>query len=304
MQIRHILRPFTRKPDEPLNVLIQGFDGLFEESLAKTGHTIWSIPNAQKYPCHPSLLPNVKWIQNVEHLPIGLTLDVVICNDRVLGYNMCNALASNLHIPLIIVEHYHPFGMLQKEDIYTLQRTQRCNKHVVTHPAIKDVWESGEVIPYGIPKYNGVDKTRLAVTIGRYNPIELNAIRGAMQVLGGHHIINLYTEQTSLEQISLALAAADTYVGFTMHNNIPLELLYAAAHGCKILTSRVPLIEQTFGNTVSYFNNLSELQKSGVFLQQLQGGAKELVAELFDEDRFIQSWKQILTEVTNNGHVR
>lgn len=314
MTVKNILRQFTKNPDEKLNILVQSFDGIFEEMLSKTGHNIYVLPNSQQYPCSTTLTPNVKYVENIAHIPIDMVIDLVICNSRLTQYDQCKRLAVGLHIPLLAVDHHSPVGLLQQDDILNIRALHKVNSYVSIHSEITNEWwggDVGSVIPYGIElDTSSTEKGDLAVTIGMFNPMEYASLVRIMESFGRFQIVNLATDKVTPEQINLLLSSASVYINFTMHNYIPIYLLSAMAHKCLVISSNVQILQKVFSsNSILFFSKVEELpmlfslSKNPALRNRIIDEAFTIVKNGFSMSSFIDRWNTVLSDTVNNGYI-
>ncbi len=310
--LRNILRSVTMEADTQLNLLVAPFNGFFEQMLQDAGHKVTLLPNI-KYPCDTSLIGDMKILNDPNYVGVAETFDAVICNDRVVQYEMCMNIASAYHIPLIVVEHYNPTGMLHPDDLATLKEMQKYNAYVATSQNILNDWEiEGEPIPYGISDKLPIDKSELILAIGNFQPLELNHLRH----LGGTNkmfIVNLNTpNQLDRKTLSDLYSKADIFVSLTPHNFCSIPMLEAMSHGCAVISNNLSVLNGTLDasnamlcDDSQQFKHAINALRSNVKMREMLGrNARTTIHNRYNLELFASRWDSLLRTTINKGYIR
>ncbi len=305
--VKNIVRSVSAK--DKLNILVAPLDGMFEDMLSETGHDIYALPMLSKY---GFVGTKCKVLENPNHLPINLTFDAIICNDRVVQFDTCRNISNVLHIPLVVVEHYNPVNMLRLDDLNVISANQKVKNYVYVDESIHNYWhDNGKLIHYGVTKQQPVEKQDVILACGHFNQLEHMSVANMLAEIGPNVVINLNTERVSAEQLHAMCATASVFVCFNAHNNINIPMIYGMANGCAIVSSRLPILEKLLDKQNSLLcNGLQEfvgalkfLKTSNDLIHNLGNAARSVAEQRFCMNTFISSWNMVLNETVNNGYV-
>jgi len=310
--LRNILRSVTIELDTKLNLLVAPFNGFFEQMLQDAGHNITLLPNI-KYPCDTSLLENMGILQDPNYVGVADTFDAVICNDRVLQYELCLNIANAYHVPLIVVEHYNPINMLHPDDLATLKQMQEYSGYVATNQNILDAWGlAGEPIKYGITDKPLLEKSELILAIGNFQPLEVNHIRhlaGPNKVF----IVNLNTpNKLDRHTLSDLYSKADIFVSMTPHNYCSIPMLEAMSYGCAVVSNNLPVLEGTLDasnsmvcdNITQFQHAINALRSNQKMREMLGSNARKTIHAQYSFETFVNKWNDVLRTTINKGYIR
>lgn len=308
--IRNIIRG-ALPHDTKLNLLVAPFNGFFEQSLVKTGHNIYGLANMMKYMCPHTLVPNVKVLPNVQQVPISWTFDALICNDRVDQWQSCQQVAQLFHIPMIVVEHYHPQHMLALEDIDSIKKMQAFATYVPTNPLIAEAWnENRRVVRYGIEPIESKPKQEVVLVVGNFQPPELPSIRALGQTCGQLAVVNLNSDPITREQLNELYAVCDIFINLDIHNKVSIPMLEAMSAGCAVISHDLPGVRDVIsGENGIICNQADDLRQHVLNLRthkltaKLGAAAQETIREKFAMDRFITDWDAVLNDTIKRGYI-
>lgn len=312
--IRNILRSALRTEDDRLNILVITFDGQFEQMLGKTGHNFYCVPELSKIRWSPQLvtLPdNVKMLKSVNNLGLRIDYDLVLCNSRIEQYGLASQISNVLHIPMIIVEHFHPQNVWRLEDIEIIKTSQRQNLHVSATDSIGHFWNiGGRIINYGVELPDAQPIDQGSVLLCGDFPIQDQKILFEMlkgvpkaKIIGNNPGVSLPIVDTELDKY---YAGADIYVNVSTATNLPISLLKAMAAGCAIISNDVFVLQDALepgknaliAKTIPEFKaHISRLQNNKTVARQMGQRSREIIQEKFGLSRFISEWGSALDDV-------
>lgn len=314
--MRNILRSTLRTENDRLNILVITFDGQFEQMLAKTGHNLYCVPELTKIKWSPDLITlpsNVKMLKSVNNLGLRVDYDLVLCNSRIEQYALASQISNVLHIPMIIVEHFHPQNVWRLEDIEIIKTSQRQNLHVSATNSIGSFWNiGGRVINYGvdIPAITEIDQGSVLL-VGDFpqqdNKLLYEMLKGVpkAKIIGNNPGISLPLVDTELQKY---YQMVDIYVNVSTATNLPISLLKAMAAGCAIVSNDVFVLQDALedgknaliARSIPEFKaHISKLQNNKNLARQMGMRSREIIVEKFGLSRFVSEWGSALDDVAS-----
>ena len=306
--LKNILNSVLRTPGQKLNLLVAPFNGFTELMLEKTGHKIFYLPNA-KYKFNPKT--SVIVVNDIVSMPGDIVIDAVICNDRVVQYDVCLNIARALHVPLVVVEHYHPDNMLHRDDLKYLRLNQVRSEYIPTQISINKAWdEVGDVIPYGI-EARDINRGDGVLSVGNFSPMDTINIT---QTFAPHRTLVYNLEQQTIPINDEVYTCCDIYANLCQHNMIPIPMLEAMSYGIPAVSIKNTVLASLFEHEKNIFfcedigqiaNTIKLLKSQGgrSALERVGNNGRELVRTQFNLETYINLCNIQLNKVTQKGYL-
>lgn len=310
--INNIIRAAIRKPGDKFHIITCGFDGYYENMLAKTGNTVYVLPIQSRFEWRIDLPPKEKnciILPDVNDMPVDLEADVILCQERRVQYPLAFQLAHMLHIPLVCVEHF--LGL-------EIPPGQRFDAHISTSNEIAQQ-TPGEttVIPYGIKiPTNRFNKNESVVIIGNFTPDERNIVSHLLQGVPNLKVIGnnpgLSNDAKTQFEYDLAIRNASIYINLSLDGRITNHLLRAMASECVIISNDTPGIRSILNKDNSIIctsapaiiSAITKIKKQPDVANTLTIEAKQTVSN-YTLDVFTSNLNLFLEHLTaNNRYTR
>lgn len=309
--IQGIIRNIIKKPEEKCNILSIMHDGFFEELLSKTGHNLYVLVNKMPNWLTKTLdvVDNIKPCQTPKDIPKHISIDAVICNDRIKLYEQSKGLSRLAHAPLIIVDHLDISG-LKSEDIHLINKNtghfQICASNVfgqIGHINYTDIIQYGLEIPENIVPIK--DRQNNIVLVGDYTREQqlLSVLKNQFNAVA----INSQNHPGSFSEIAKIVGNSKIYLNLSAEPSMSIHTLMAMAQGCVVINHQAnslsKILNGTNGITYSGGQNLLTYLKAILEHQQqiqsISNAAIETIRIQFNQQRFINQWNLIFSQLTN-----
>lgn len=301
--INNIIRAAIRKSGDRFNILTFGFDGYYENMLAKTGNMIYVIPVHSRYEWKFNLPPKEKdciILPDVNNLPIDLEIDVILCQDRRVQYDIANQFRHILHSPLVCVEHF--YGL-------PIPNGQQFDGIVAASSKIAEQIDA-TIIPYSIEKMPTPTKDGSIVSIGEYGNEERGVLSNIKQMIPDFRILGnnpgISPQPKTQKEYDLAIKGASIYINLSIDGRISNHLLKAMAASCVIISNNTPGIAGVLNSENSIMcssapaitSAITKIKKNPELAQKLGEAAKQTANELSPAN-FRNNWNALLEETVN-----
>lgn len=302
--MQSILRRVVIKPEEKRNVLWFGLDGEFESLFSEVNANFYLVPELLKNSL-VRLPKNFFRLQSINNLPISFDFDCVVTNERV-QLDVAFSVASNLHLPLIHVEHNERIPNAADEQYINLMA--RNNIQVSCTQDICNQWNiGGRIIPYGIPfstKQNNLHKN--VFVIGNFNQQEISII---------HNIIRDYPKELVCINQNFPDGVFESdgiFLNLSGPYNIPVPLLKAMQNGLVIISNKTFVLDKYLkdgynslvGSSMEEIHDkLHTLLRNFEPRKKLLEQAKNTFLNI-NNTNFVNQWNQLLQDITKITYIR
>lgn len=301
--VSSIVRRTLRKDDEKLKILCFFLDGIFEETLLKTGHIFYGssasyaglsvIPNKQLYE-----LPN-----NFDEVPKDINFDMIICNYRSGQLDSAKKLSSALHIPLIVIEHHLMSTKLRE----VLKNTIYTSEHLQNH------YNGQEYIPYTADiEFTNKDRNIDIFVYGQFN----NKDRSIIEYLQSLHF-NLVvggnnpgiSERMTIAEIKEKMLNSKIFLNLSYPNFTSNLLFYAMGCGCIIISNSTPLTEHFIKHeeTGLLEKNLTDFPiaiNTALNKPELGINAQNYIKLHHNPTSVVEQWSNKLSEISKQVYIQ
>lgn len=300
-----VLNRCIPKPDKHIFVL--PYNGWFEKSLCKTGHTFYGEVAAASHPWNPNTFnmpENFVLLSN--RVPPGLEFDFVLINDIYKQIDRAYQISCELHIPIVNVNHYHPW-FFKRED---LQKLKNEYKKIYANIAIsEDIclgWQSGgEMIGYEVDMRPTHIKTNAILLLGQYQQKDYFLIKDICEDFPNLVIIGDnpgLSRAGSIEDEDIALDNSKIYIHLST-DAAPLTNIYRAmAAGCVVICNKTPSTE---GLIIDGFNGfiaesvddfrlaIDKVMKNESLANKIGSSARNTIETDYSTPAFIEKWNRV-----------
>lgn len=260
-----LTRGATRQ-GEPLNIISFPTHESYQTNLARTGHRFFLLQGKdiktwnqafRPLPEGHVLLNNAR---GNKQLPPELNFDLVLSQNKFGQYPMALSLASQLHLPLICLEHCLPHPDWSQKDIDQAREQTPCDIQVFISEYSREQWGFGpdeaEIVHHGIDTdlFRPAGSERKNVLLSVVNDWKnrqyacgftqwQEATRDLpVQVLGDNP--GLSHPASSVRELVHAYQNARIFVNTSLVSPIPMAVLEAMASGCAVISLATCMIPQ------------------------------------------------------------
>lgn len=293
--INSVIRKVLRREGDAMNVFVLPYDGYFERNLCMTGHNIFV--NTYSLKTKPSNLFVIS--DNPSVIPQFLDVDLVIVNDRLRQYDRGVRFRDFMHVPMLIVDHFHPQG-LKKEELERVRVKTQCDISVSVDEDIQKSWGvQSEFAPYGVERQAPVQKDGSVLIYGKFPSGEHHLIK-RMQDGDSNIIVRGPNPGLSLdcsdEDLLKLMSKASVYVNLTPDHHIPYNVMRAMMCGCAIISNKVEALNHILTPENSLrCSGMVEYQKaiSSIEAEKLGAAARKYAETHFDLLESVKAWTHI-----------
>jgi len=292
--INSILRKVTRKPGDALNIFIYPHDGYYERNLCLTGHNFFTT----EYPFkdRPSNLHILS--DSPKHIPTYLNIDLVILNHRITQYDRGITFGNFMHVPNIIVDHWHPRSLKQVEFVSIKNKT-RSDLVVSTDAEIQKAWGiESELIPYGVENIKS-DKNNSILIYGKFTPYDYYLLQSLTKdsnvILRGDN--PGLSKDCTEDELTQLISNAKIYINLSTEDTISYNLLRAMSAGCCIISNKTSILTNILNESNSIVcTKLTDFQEA---IKSPKVGTLAIAAKHYAEENlsmggFIRKWQNLL----------
>ena len=294
----------TIRESKTLNILCFFLDGLFEETLLRTGHNFYG--SEQSYSAL-NVYPSNKLYElphTFDKIPRDIKFDIILCNHREGQLQPALFLSQSLHVPLILIEHALSFRKLPdkiKNTIYTCE-------------LLKDTHGGETVIPYGAELLDSEDERDIDVFVyGEFNNRDrallkhLKSLSFNMEIGGENSGIS---QKLTFKALQEKLLHSKVFLNLSLPNFTSSILLQAMGCGCAIVSNRTELTEHFIEDKKTGLLEKS-LDKFGPRINEAIDNRDELVhnAQLYineyhNVDDIVSQWSNKFDEISQQVYIR
>lgn len=261
------------------------------------------------------------------HLPNGVTFDVVLSQHKFGQYQSLGVFSKLLHIPIISLEHTLPMLTWGAEQLESY-RAMRSFETVFISEYSRKKWGYGElparVIEHCVDEHIFSPDPTVVRTPHILTVANEYITRGHLLGFDDYQQIHpslprfpvgdtpgLSEPARTTEELVQHYRQAQVFLNTSIVSPIPSSLLEAAACGCAIVSSNNCMIPDIFTHGVDAFlyNNtdemnqyLNELLKNKGLAQEMGMKAKATVNQRFNKDRFVKEWEGLFYDVANRKY--
>lgn len=316
----------VNKPVDKLTVLLTSTHHFTDTNLCLTGHDFYNLDVPQfpiKWPQGHPVPSNMHFIKSIEELP--WKPDVILSQNIVDQYNHFAQLAYYFDCPIIEFEHTVPTEEWMK--FGTVDHINNVLANVrrlfITDFSRKE-WKSGpnsDVIYHMVDseKYSGWTggNGRCMVLVNAFNtrkwavgdPIEFMTKCDSIDLFGANPGFN--SQHLAGHDVVRKMQEYDVFLNTSLRSPIPASVLEAASVGMPIVSTKTCAIPEFFkdGESILYFSTVDEaishvntLLKDKVLATKLGQGARKVILEKFNKDRYVSDWNRNFKEVIGEYH--
>lgn len=337
-----LTRAATREKDEKLNILTFPTHERYETNLALTGHNFYSFraTNGQEikdswntnYGDPPSNYMLLDKRLGDKQIPIDVDFDLVLCQNKFGQFQIGSAIARQLSLPIIALEHTLPLPMWD-EGRREAMKNMRGDINVFISSFSIPEWGFNE-------DDEDVRVIKHCVNSDMFKPDELGNISRENRILSvvndwinrdwccGFKIWERVTQQlpvypvgetTGLSKSARPDELVDIYSNSRIFFNtstispVPTSLLEAMSCGCAIVSTATCMIPEIIKHGVNGFltNDEKEMRK---YLQilltdenlatKMGEAARETIIKDFSVERFTSEWNSLFEEAADTNLIR
>lgn len=333
--IATILRAATRKPDEPLNVLVTCIHERTASNLAKTGHHFWLIPTPHlKATWNEAFCPrpaNFRWLTLKEdrlQIPSHIRPDLVVAEHKNGAFQMLLPIANYLQVPLLSLEHTMPHPSWPKQALAHF-KTLKGHRNFFISEYSRNAWgwsaDEAEVIHHGVD----TDLFRPGPSTPKTSPHVLSVANDLndpprhfccgwafwQQVTRGLPARHLGTSKDGFskpadgpEALAQAYRDCSVFIDTAASSPIPTVVLEALSSGCIVLSRGNAMVPEVIQDGVNGFIRedpqefrrlLEDILQSPEKYQYVREPARRTIQEKFSLKAFVQNWDRILRETAD-----
>ncbi len=261
--IRAALQQYTK-----LNVMVIPLDGEFEEMLSKTEHNIFVYPDLATFQWNPNTLSGFNTLIDT-NIPPNLDIDVIICNHRATQYAAALHLSAALHVPMILIDHVHPQGIIAEEDILKAKEQQRANISICMSNDLAKDWHLDRVVNYGLEVEPNYESNSAVLMVGTFIQQDMQNIQNVMQAAQTQIIENNAEQNKNKEDLLDLYKKSGIYISMSKYNYLPISMLKAMANGCAVISINTEAMKHivTHGENGFLVDSLPEFH---TYIQRLQ----------------------------------
>lgn len=312
--IHNIVR--RAKTHSAYNILCFPHDGFFERMLCQAfpEHHFYGIKETSQYPWNTQALPpeaNFHLLPPAnDFVPPHVDFDFILCNNHATQWDNARRLASEMHLPIVLMEHMLMPPSLKPEEVFLWNKNNKPCVRVFTDQRALEQWGTGKVVPYGIPDYEWMDKKDQIAISGDFvrNEIPLlqelsKQISIPMKFVG--HSPDVSPIITSPNELEWAIGQSRIFLNIKEAVYVPIMLLEAMARGCTVITTASPLLDDIVihGKTGYIIKSLPEL-KQYLNKPSLGEEAAAFVKKLFNFKSFVAAWAPIFNKAATEVYTR
>lgn len=331
--VASFIRASTRKAGEPLNILCGCTHERYETHLAKTGHNFYAYQhdgfkewheNYAKIPANYHILDKSK---GEKQLPVNVDFDLVLSQNKFGQFQVLSQIAQSLHLPLVSLEHTLPVPMWTP-NILENCRLMRGNINVFISDYSIGQWKwtsrgDTQVIRHGIDTELFKPDSKLLFSARR--PVLLSIVNDwinrdwCCNFRGWERIVNGLPVQVygntkgfsrptqTVEELVGAYQNHKIFLNTSTISPVPTSLLEAMACGCACVSTATCMIPEVIEHGVNGLisNDEKELRefcelllKDDKLARELGKKARETIVSRFNENRFIEEWKQVFEKAS------
>jgi len=311
--INNIARTATKNIDS-LNILLFLYNGYFDSSICNAFPQCNFYgpiqnnqpPNNWNFDLYPQP-DNLHFISNfdAEKLASKVNLDLIICHDRTVQYDMSQQLATLLHINIIVIEHMASSELININDIIPLLKKTKKSVNIFLNPQVQtdlQLW-NGQIIPYIIEPIKSIQKKPHSIIIEQDQEEYIQTLNLSNTTIYDIKTIDIkqYHHLLSVNQFYFHLAS-NTHV-------IHIPILQAMSAGCVVCSISSPASKTIIKNgengiliedaheLLDKFNNLTQ--------QQINTISTNAVKYISDHHniQYWQNWQQVLNKTSKQTYI-
>lgn len=322
-QISSLIQKTLTTKDRAANVLSFFYNGVFDRYLAQTGHNFYGLLETSVHKwVDTSETPNIHFLDNdfIRHYN-RQCFDFILCNDRFKSYNNALSLSAVYHIPILVVDHYTPEGIVNAGAHTQLSTIDGADCYCI-HEKIRGGWNiHNPPINYGVeipPKEDllNIEYKTDALIVGDYSPSEYPILDAFLKIpdvnlkiIGNNYPLSFPAkdEQELLDEIK----HTKVYIHLAGNTGLSYNLLKAMSYGKAVIGSNTPIISSVIsgcgivGSSVEgIVGGLIELLSNDSKRTSIGNAARARIVNEYSLKIFLNKWKKLLTQYMDEVYVR
>ena len=319
------------RQSKTLNVLTASTHERYQHGLDKTGHTFFLFQHRSfkewnskfaKYP--PNHIP--LYGEGLGQIPEWLDIDLVLSQNKFGQFQVLGNIAKQLGVPLVSIEHTLPAPWWNQDQLEQLRNMRGDINLFISEYSIKEWgWDSKDdtyVIHHGIDtelfKDRGYTRDNVCLSVVNdwinrdvfcgYNIWRRITDLLPVIVLGATP--GLSEPAKSTQALAESYSKSRIFVNTSLISPIPTALLEAMSSGCACVSTATCMIPEIIENGVNGFISNDEkklreyielLLNDEVLANELGKNARSTILTKFSNDKFIDSWNNILWKASGKS---
>lgn len=310
------------KPTGPAHILNLSYDGHYDYDLAKTGHVFYTLQSEAVKPwslqCDSqenNIFLSAQYLMEMN----DLSLDFILCHDRITQYKTGMTLSRGLHIPLVLIDHAGIHNEFSNKDIHILKTTRHSDISVGCHPSITKQWNNTITCnECAIVVTQEVEKTNDVLLYGNFIHSECARLRELLDSLNCSYLWygnnkGFSTDFDNQQSLQKAFASSKICLHLSIDSSLSNTLKQAMSHKCSIIINTTDIAEEMFlgQESVLFIRTLediparvNQLLANASLRDKLTTNAYQIAIDNFNEQIFIDTWNDIIDQARRKVYYR
>lgn len=290
MFIRSILNKCLPKSD--LNILTLGYNGYFEQNLAKVANVYVPSTDMPRVPAvdNPNLIVLHGEASKVRPF---VEFDLAVCSTPA-HYQHLSSLAAFFHIPVLTVQH----NLGQSGEIVVLKEMNEQAEHI-SYSVDLNKYRPNETV-----KKDGV------IIVGNFTQTDYPFIKMLLREVRGlklfGHNLGLPSTELSETELITEYQAAKSVICLSQTDGLTYSCIHALACGCYPIVNNTHLHQKlpylAVAKTLGDFKKLVDYNRVG--RPSVNTAGVELARQQFNDEMVLPKWAAKLQEVHKRLHIR
>ena len=324
--IKNIIRASTNNPNE-LSIITFMYDGLFDIMLAN------AFPNHIFY----GIVPNIIWDNYLKYIDIPpnlilftelttralstMTVDAVICHDKMKQFDIAKQLTSFLHVPLISIEHIDKPPQMRVEDLKLINTQRVANFTISISNNVASSWgyKNSTIIPYGFSTYNNDlnEKQHKAIWIGKLHQGEYDFAKDLLKrspipvtLIGDNPELSTMLSWTEIVKL---YRESDICIHIAPQAFTSIPTMTAMENRCAIFALLNPSVNNILTDDVDgiicstqddMIAKLKTIGSNKVKINELGNNAKTTIRQNYPLGTFVDKWTEVFNKLSTFTYTR
>lgn len=330
--VASILRAATRRPLEPLSILTFCTHERYETGLSKTGHNFYAYRSPQvknwntvyaPVPANYTLLNQKK---GHKQLPPDVEFDLVLSQNKFGQFQLAQAFARQLHLPLVSLEHTLPHTTWNQAQLDQCL-AMRGDVNVFISEFSRERWgwkpEEAEVVHHGVDTetFSPAQCERKSYILSVVNQLNTperkwccgydmweEATKGLPRLHLGESPDGWSQPAKSIPDLVNHYREAAVFVDTASASPIPTVVLEAMACGAVVVSRGNAMVPEVIEHGVNGFicptvdgmrKQLTEVLKNPGLYEHIGRAARQTILNRFSMDTFVTNWDRVLRKTAN-----